>query len=108
MPPVTPPSGEDGRPKGAPSQAGTWLRLLAIVVAVLTVNAILVARLDPAVARVKIPYSPTFLAQVDAKNVVTVDAKGGTLVGTFRKAITYPDGTKAQVTRFKDALTAPH
>ena len=53
------------KPAG-PTPTGTWVRLLLIVAAVMAVNALLVARLDPAVSRITIPYSPTFLAQVKA------------------------------------------
>jgi cell division protease FtsH len=97
--PPTPPS--SGPP---PTPAGTWTRLLLIVAAVMLVNAVLVSRLDPAISRVKIPYSPTFLEQVAKKNVVTVSSKGDTLEGTLRKAIKYPADAKVAVTRFKTEI----
>ncbi len=97
------PNDQPPTPQG-PGTGGTWLRLLLIVSAVLAVNALLVSRLDPAVSRVTIPYSPTFLAQVKAKNVVTVSAKGGTLQGTLRKGIKYPASSSVALTRFKTQI----
>jgi cell division protease FtsH len=44
--------------------------------------------------RVAIPYSPTFLAQVRAGNVVTVTAQEAAIQGTLRRAIRYPAGDK--------------
>jgi cell division protease FtsH len=40
--------------------------------------------------RVTIPYSPTFLAQVQAGNVSTVTAQDAAVQGTFKHAIRYP------------------
>ena len=40
--------------------------------------------------RVAIPYSPTFLAQVQAGNVATVTAQDAAIQGTLKHAIRYP------------------
>ena len=44
--------------------------------------------------RVAIPYSPTFLAQVQAGNVSTVIAQDSAIQGTLKRAIRYPAGDK--------------
>ncbi len=103
-PSSTPPEPSPDGP--APTLRGTWLRLLLIFAAVLVVNAILVARLDPVVSRVKIPYSPTFLEQVDARNVLTVSSKGDTLKGTLRRAVRYPSSARVATTRFATEIPA--
>jgi cell division protease FtsH len=41
--------------------------------------------------RVRIPYSPTFLAQVQAGNVRSISSKGTTVRGEFRTGVRYPD-----------------
>jgi cell division protease FtsH len=43
-----------------------------------------------AARRVAIPYSPTFLAQVQAGNVSTVTAQEAAIQGTLKRAIRYP------------------
>ncbi len=42
--------------------------------------------------RVRIPYSPVFLAQLRAGNVDTINAKGETVQGTFTHTVPLPDG----------------
>jgi cell division protease FtsH len=44
--------------------------------------------------RVAIPYSPTFLAQVQVGNVSTVTAQEAAIQGTFKRAIHYPAGDR--------------
>src|SRR6188472_3515604 len=44
--------------------------------------------------RVAIPYSPTFLAQVQAGNVSTVTAQEAAIQGTLKEAIRYPARAK--------------
>jgi len=51
-------------------------------------------------ARVRIPYSPTFLAQVKAGNVTAISSKGASVDGTFRVAIRYPSASAPAATQF--------
>jgi cell division protease FtsH len=44
--------------------------------------------------RVKIPFSPYFLRQVDAGRVASISSKGDTISGTFTQKIVYPPGKK--------------
>jgi cell division protease FtsH len=42
--------------------------------------------------RVKVPFSPYFLHQVDAGRVASISSKGDTISGTFTQKIVYPPG----------------
>jgi cell division protease FtsH len=44
--------------------------------------------------RVKIPFSPYFLQQVDAGQVKSISSKGDTINGTFTAKVVYPPGSK--------------
>jgi len=44
--------------------------------------------------RVRIPYSPTFLAQVKGGNVKEISSTGDSIQGTFKKAVKYPPSDK--------------
>jgi cell division protease FtsH len=57
----------------------------------LLMNIVLASALHTHATRVRIPYSPTFLAQVQAGNVSSVSSKGTTVRGVFRTDVRYPD-----------------
>jgi len=67
-------------------------REIATFVLLLAINWVLVLVFHGTAAhqRVAIPYSPTFLAQVQAANVSTVNAQDAALHGTLKRAIRYP------------------
>jgi cell division protease FtsH len=44
--------------------------------------------------RVKVPFSPNFLAQVDKGNVKSISSKSDTISGTFKQKVTYPANDK--------------
>jgi cell division protease FtsH len=46
-------------------------------------------------APVRIPYSPTFLSQVQAGNVKQISSKGDSIQGTFKSAVRYPANDKS-------------
>ena len=62
-------------------------------------------------APIRIPYSPTFLNQVEANNVSSISSTGDAISGTLKKAIAYPQGTAAstsvatQIPSFADDAT---
>jgi cell division protease FtsH len=66
--------------------------LFALLVAL---NIVLGMSARPATPRVTIPYSPTFLAQVNAGNVSSISSKGTTVQGTFRTAVLYPPASSS-------------
>jgi cell division protease FtsH len=48
--------------------------------------------------RVKVPFSPYFLQQVDAGHVKSISSKSDTIQGTFSKKLVYPPGSKSTPT----------
>src|ERR1700750_1850254 len=70
-------------------------RFWLVVLALLAIHYISVELVAPGKERsVRIPYSPTFLAQVDQGNVAKVSATGETLSGQFKKPVKYPPSDK--------------
>ncbi len=65
----------------------------------LLVNIVLTSTLQTQPTRVRIPYSPTFLNQVNAGNVSSISSKGPTVQGNFRTAVRYPANSKATPTK---------
>jgi cell division protease FtsH len=73
---------------------------LIFFVLVLLLNIVLASTLRTTAqqTRVRIPYSPTFLAQVEAGNVGSISSKGPTIQGNFRSAVRYPANSTATPT----------
>jgi cell division protease FtsH len=70
-----------------------------IVVALLVVNLVLArSSLSPS-SPVRVPYSPTFIAQVKAGNVHDIDSKSDSITGHFNKALTYPADSTSKPTK---------
>ena len=66
----------------------------------LLLNALLVSSLTTQPTRVRIPYSPTFLAQVEGGNVTAVSTKGTSVQGTFRNPVRYPNSSATPASEF--------
>src|SRR5438270_814670 len=99
---VTPaPDGRGGQqqPQGQPPRrGGRWLVVL-LVVALLAINLWVSSQALQPKARVQIPYSPTFLSQVQSGNVSDISSTGDSIQGTFRHAVKYPaNSSRAQPT----------
>src|SRR4051794_15328179 len=78
-----------------PRMPGSRMFWIVVLVA-LTLNYVLVALFASGKERsVKIPYSPTFLEQVDKGNVKRINTQGATAQGEFKNPIKYPSD-KAQ------------
>jgi cell division protease FtsH len=61
-----------------------------LAVALLAVNYFAAAQsLGPA-ERVRVPYLPTFLGQVESGNVRSITSRGESIQGEFKRAVTYP------------------
>jgi cell division protease FtsH len=73
------------KPQIGRREIGAFLLLLAI-----NWTFVLLLYSGAAHRRVAIPYSPTFLAQVQAGNVSTVTAQDAAIQGTLKRAIRYP------------------
>jgi cell division protease FtsH len=68
----------------------------AVVVCLLALNLWISSRALSPNAPVRIPYSPTFLSQVQAGNVKEISSKGDSIQGTFKTKVRYPaDATSA-------------
>jgi cell division protease FtsH len=79
--PVPPP------PKAPHRRRGFWLAVALL----LGLNLLLVAVFQPeGDRRVKVAFSPYFLAQVDAGEVESITSKGDSIEGTFKHPMTYP------------------
>ncbi|HTR32594.1 MAG TPA: ATP-dependent zinc metalloprotease FtsH [Gaiellaceae bacterium] len=99
-----PPAPTDARsPQGRmPRPRRAWLFWAAWIVALLALNYWAGMRATQAPARVRVPYSPYFLSQVDAGHVGSITSKGTAVQGTFTSAQSYA-GSKA-TTRFKTEI----
>jgi cell division protease FtsH len=73
--------------------------LLIFFLLLLLFNIVLTSTLQTQPTRVRIPYSPTFLNQVNAGNVSSISSKGTTVEGSFRAAVRYPTNSKATSTK---------
>jgi cell division protease FtsH len=69
---------------------GFWLLLLVL----LAINWLSVLMTQPSgQTRVKVPFSPYFLHQVEAGKVKAISSKGDTIDGTFASKLAYPPGS---------------
>ncbi len=89
---VTPaPDGRKGGPPGAPPPPRInprWL-VVALVVGLLALNLWISSQALSPNARVRVPYSPTFLAQVTKGNVTQISSTGASVQGTFTHQFQY-------------------
>src|SRR5829696_3346380 len=84
-----PRSGDDPSP---PRFRTPRMQVLLIIVALLAANYLFVALFAPGkVESVRVPYSPTFLAQIRAGNVDRVSTTGATVDGMFKRDFKYQD-----------------
>jgi cell division protease FtsH len=93
------PGGGPAKPPVRPRAFGPGF--IAFLILILFVDILLTASLHKtSPAPVRIPYSPTFLAQVNDGNVSAISSKGTSVQGAFRSAVRYPNGNAAPATRF--------
>jgi cell division protease FtsH len=77
--------------------------LIFLLVLVL-MNIVLTSTLQTQSTRVRIPYSPTFLEQVNEGNVSSISSKGTTVQGNFRNPVRYPDSATSPTKLFVTEL----
>src|SRR5262245_51896425 len=87
------------RPSFRPSPR--WIIFFLVVLAV---NVVLTTRAMEPASRVRVPYSPFFLQQVEAGNVAEITSKGTDIQGTFKKAVTFEESKPT--TRFRTEIPA--
>src|SRR3954471_11427637 len=111
-PPVPPPArnGPPGqRPGGQPARQmprmpGSRMFWVIVLVA-LTLNYVFVALFASGKERsVTIPYTPTFLDQVDKGNVAKMRTQGASVQGEFRKPVRYPDDKADPASNFETEI----
>jgi cell division protease FtsH len=64
-------------------------RFITILLALFVLNWLIVAIFAPAEQRIRVPYNPTFLAEVRNNNVKEISSKGDTVQGEFKKKVKY-------------------
>ena len=89
----------DGRGGASPAPTpprpnARWLVVL-MVIGLLALNLWISSQALQPAARVQIPYSPTFLHQVQSSNVGSISSTGESIQGTFKHAIAYSSTGKA-------------
>jgi len=100
---VTPaPDGRGGKPvEGKPSGPNPRWLVVVLVLALLGLNLWISSQALQPNARVRIPYSPTFLTQVENGNVKEISSTGDSIQGSFKQAVKYPDkGSTSATTNF--------
>jgi cell division protease FtsH len=94
LPPRDPKRGDvrvDRAPQKPPMLPWSGRRFLAILAVLFLLNWLIVAIFAPAEERIKVPYNPTFLAEVREGNVKEISSRGDTVQGEFRDQVKYED-----------------
>ena len=91
------PDGRGGKPPMIPF---SLRRFLTILVVLLALNYLFVAIFAPAEKRDRIPYTPTFIEQVEKGNVKEISSRGETLQGDFRKEVKKAEHFETEVPTF--------
>ena len=79
-------------------------RWIAFFLVLLALNLFLTTRAMEPESRVRVPYSPFFLAQVNTGNVEEITSKGTDIQGTFKKEVAFED--EQPTTRFRTEIPA--
>ena len=75
--------------------------MILAVLGVLALNFWISSQALKPASRVQVPYSPTFLQQVESDNVGQISSTGDSIQGTFKKELRYPANSSANpTTRF--------
>jgi cell division protease FtsH len=82
---------DDQKPRAPHRWRGFWI----VVVALLAINWLSVLMVQSSQPRVKVPFSPFFLHEVQTGQVKSISSKGDTIEGTFAHKLVYPPGSKS-------------
>ena len=85
---------DEHKPKPPHRWRGFWI----VVAVLLVINVLSVLMVHSSQPRVKVPFSPYFLDQVEAGRVKSISSKGDTISGTFTRKLVYPVGSKTKPT----------
>jgi cell division protease FtsH len=94
LPPRDPKRGDmrvERAPQKPPMLPWSGRRFLAILAVLFLLNWLIVAIFAPAEERIRVPYNPTFLAEVRDGNVKEISSRGDTVQGEFRDQVEYED-----------------
>jgi cell division protease FtsH len=97
------PEGRGAPPeRQSPWRNFSW-RFFAFLAVLLAINIWISSLIPSGHERVRVPYSPTFLGQIQAGNVKSISSKGSTVQGEFRNKVKYPTtGKDAKSSTFFD------
>jgi cell division protease FtsH len=96
------PDGRGAPPKPKPPMFPRFgWRFVVLLLALFALNYWLSTLFAKPEERVRVPYTPTFIEQVQAGNVREISSKGSAVQGDFRKAVKFP-------ATGKDAKTSDH
>ena len=102
----TPPPAPRGSSPAPPQRP--WYRpsprWIVLLLAVLALDLFITTRVMEPESRVRVPYSPFFLQQVQTGNVEEVTSKGTDIQGTFKREVTLEDADPT--TRFRTEIPA--
>jgi cell division protease FtsH len=89
----------DGRGKPVKPPSGPNIRWLAVllVIALIALNFWVSSEALSPSPRVRVPYSPTFLTQLDNNNVASISSTNASIDGTFKNPVKYPAGGTSYV-----------
>src|ERR687891_143673 len=97
------PRGSSPTPPQRP-RFGLSPRWIVFFLALLALNLFITSRAMEPESRVRVPYSPFFLQQVQARNVEEITSKGTDIQGAFRKEVAFEDSKPT--TRFRTEIPA--
>jgi cell division protease FtsH len=84
-------------------RAGIGRRWLIIVVVLLAINFWISSLIPNGHERIRVPYNPTFIQQIERNNVEDISSKGTTVQGTFKHEFKYPPtGKDSKVSKYFD------
>ncbi len=89
------PDGRGAPPAGKPPRLPRvgW-RFVLLVVALFALNFWLSTIFAKQTTRVRIPYTPTFIQQINKGNVASISSQGSTVQGKFKTKVKYPPDSK--------------
>src|SRR3954462_3220609 len=99
------PDGRGAPPPQKPRMpfGGIGRRWLIIVLVLLGINFWISSLIPSGKERIRVPYTPTFIQQVQRGNVQEISSKGTTVQGTFRHEFKYPPtGKDTKVSKYFD------
>jgi cell division protease FtsH len=103
-PPPSPRGSSPATPEPQPPRFRLRLGWVLFVVVLLALNFFFASRAMESASRVRVPYSPFFLNEVNAGHVKEISSKGATIQGTFTEKVKYRDSQPT--TRFQTEVPA--